>query len=1518
MLFGFRQVGTQRWDLLGAGETMDYALDSPLAFKERGEPATLELMLRDPHGVQCATATRELKAVKEASVGDAVLKTLQVFDNAISLGGVSVGSAISGVMDRGGSFTERAASSVGTLGDAVGKMASTASAVTGIGSHAPDFKLATLAGGKARASPTAWLPRSESHLFSVGCTLHHAAPTTAAQSPTTAAQSPTTAGGTPKKKTPLSPSAANKALLAARPPRRIRRSRGWLCASQSWLVFISGDLVLADEKKKRTRRKTKREAVGEDEGEDSSSPPPLTPSQSEEERVSNADAFPGPTVTWMALDAFPLPLEQVAAVLLGADGARGGGGEGGTRSSSLDARDVADGGLLIVTTSGERLRCTGLLDPARTCAQLNALLSGSKERAATERTLQLVRAKMAERVSTRVSTRAHLEDVQLQVLSWARRARGVSTANPNMDAAQAAVLVQSVTRRRRAARWHSQLEPTRIAMPELVDALASGDMSTFNLLLSRGASPDSVSHQTGQSSLHVACALQSAGVIEKLIEARADVNLKTHDGWKQTPLHVAAPHGHTCIRLLLGAGADPLEARGGDGKRASQLSIEGSRARTELTMAETRQQAVGTQMIHSALIVTAAAAGQIQTVKALLHSHTHPDSFGPNGTSALHEACIRGHADLVRMLLEARAEPGLPSRPSEASAQHGASLAHSKHGAAPLSGIQRAVVGMTALHFAASAGCAPVLKLLLRAKADPRARDEQGQLPLYSCPPASSEARELLLRAATALSRAAGAEIEAEIEAEMHSVRLQLHAVGPVRELHVGTPQRAVAGTPQRAVVGTPQRLGVAADPHAQHGAPPAGGAAEPPPLETTPPEPPPPETTPLKLITVEMLHVHLRRVGLTLVDLEPSEILRFSLEHIDAHLMSVTPASGAPRQSVQLAVDLLQIDTPIESADFPVLLAEESKRTRDRRCLPAHAASLEAAAASLLEHPWRAVVGAGRQPPQPPPIRRSVNRRSANRRSVSRVHAPSSASDGPLPPMLFFSLTDQTDYSSSIKCVEEVRISLQPLTICLEQTLVARLVRMKRGLAEIADTADGNQHERRMHEDETPQAEAPADEPPESAESTELVVAQRSKSRSKSGLNELYLKRVKIDQVRLSITVQIKADALDRRSQLDGGEAAALDDEDLDELDHLSAVASLASLDNWQIELPPFETLEFFSPPADLVQLAVAHYWLAALKALTNLLANKLGNVGKLFQAVEFGYSRFLARWEREGSSLLKLPAALAAGLHGFSITIADWILSFLSTNLGTSSTALARLTRDPNFVYSHLQAEQHKSRDFMSAMGSLEVLELGVRTGVFDLGASIRGASRGGVKGFVYGLSSTTVGGVLKISSGALLVASKYLEALNHKLTGGMHRRLTPRIRSRQSRDLSGEGTLLPYPPLRLSEGVLDETEGVLEQHAETVASVLGASVAKPALKKKPSLRAEAMVLDTALEKEKAAAAKTASEAQLERAKTVEVVPPVPAPAEVPPPQALPSPSPSSLLKPWALPEGLADEEDVLIVRV
>ena len=104
-----------------------------------------------------------------------------------------------------------------------------------------------------------------------------------------------------------------------------------------------------------------------------------------------------------------------------------------------------------------------------------------------------------------------------------------------------------------------------------------------------------------------------------------------------------------------------------------------------------------------------------------------------------------------------------------------------------------------------------------------------------------------------------------------------------------------------------------------------------------------------------------------------------------------------------------------------------------------------------------------------------------------------------------------------------------------------------------------------------------------------------------------------------------------------------------------------------------------------------------------------------------------------------------------------------------------------------------------------------------------------------------------------------------------------------------------------------------------------MVGASAAKPALKKKPSHRVEALALererakaDKEAAKEKAAPAKAASEAQMERVETVELAPPVPAPSEVPPPHALPSPPPSRL-KPWALQEAAsADDEDVLVLRV
>lgn len=94
-----------------------------------------------------------------------------------------------------------------------------------------------------------------------------------------------------------------------------------------------------------------------------------------------------------------------------------------------------------------------------------------------------------------------------------------------------------------------------------------------------------------------------------------------------------------------------------------------------------------------------------------------------------------------------------------------------------------------------------------------------------------------------------------------------------------------------------------------------------------------------------------------------------------------------------------LQIDTPLESSEFPVLLGEETKANRTKRM-----------------------------------------------------------SGLPMEPMLYLALDDVYQWGG-ILCVEEVRASLQPLAFCLEQDLVARLVHMKRSLAEQVRSPDISPH---------------------------------------------------------------------------------------------------------------------------------------------------------------------------------------------------------------------------------------------------------------------------------------------------------------------------------------------------------------------------------------------------------------------------------------------------------------------------
>ncbi|KAG0720112.1 Inversin-B [Chionoecetes opilio] len=102
--------------------------------------------------------------------------------------------------------------------------------------------------------------------------------------------------------------------------------------------------------------------------------------------------------------------------------------------------------------------------------------------------------------------------------------------------------------------------------------------------------------------------------------------------------------------------------------------------------------------------VRAARAGDAEGVRAALEHGGQADGGGGAGRQALHEACEAGEVEVVRLLLNHKAEVNSRSK---------------KHGDE----------GGTPLHLAAEAGGVAILEELLRAGADPGARDDKGRTP---------------------------------------------------------------------------------------------------------------------------------------------------------------------------------------------------------------------------------------------------------------------------------------------------------------------------------------------------------------------------------------------------------------------------------------------------------------------------------------------------------------------------------------------------------------------------------------------------------------------------------------------------------------------------------------------------------------------------------------------------------------------------------------------------------------------
>jgi cytohesin len=185
----------------------------------------------------------------------------------------------------------------------------------------------------------------------------------------------------------------------------------------------------------------------------------------------------------------------------------------------------------------------------------------------------------------------------------------------------------------------------------------------------------------GTTPLHWAVYNGDVAQVDKLLRAHADVNARNRFG--STPLYEAALAGNTgLIRKLLKAGADANTAN--DGGMTPLMII----ARTAN--------------------VEAAAA----LIKAGANVNARETS---RGQTALILAAAQGQADIVRVLMKARADPEIRTP----------SLLGQRQVSAEPRAQQRPVGNMNALMYAARQGCALCAKYLIEGGANPSASDPE-------------------------------------------------------------------------------------------------------------------------------------------------------------------------------------------------------------------------------------------------------------------------------------------------------------------------------------------------------------------------------------------------------------------------------------------------------------------------------------------------------------------------------------------------------------------------------------------------------------------------------------------------------------------------------------------------------------------------------------------------------------------------------------------------------------------------
>jgi ankyrin repeat protein len=177
-------------------------------------------------------------------------------------------------------------------------------------------------------------------------------------------------------------------------------------------------------------------------------------------------------------------------------------------------------------------------------------------------------------------------------------------------------------------------------------------------LLEHGANPNVLCAREQETTLHLASRRgQDVSIIQLLLDAGADVNTRRAD--RSTAWFLAKRGGFDAIANLLEEAGAETEAL----SPVDELLAACGRADTEAAKRLATQNIVrALSAADLTLLPDAAAANRWPTVAACIAAGFAVDTTEATGATAIHYAALRGNAEIVRLLLAARADLSIRDR----------------------------------------------------------------------------------------------------------------------------------------------------------------------------------------------------------------------------------------------------------------------------------------------------------------------------------------------------------------------------------------------------------------------------------------------------------------------------------------------------------------------------------------------------------------------------------------------------------------------------------------------------------------------------------------------------------------------------------------------------------------------------------------------------------------------------------------------------------------------------------------